>query len=506
MGKKDKKKNKDALEFVLVDRGIDDPNYNNPDAPSRVLLHVPKNEMNPDVQQKHDVIMEAIPEINRGVYNDDYIENNLKNLGVEVREKDMNKSDLIEKLDNLNMDDLRKVKLEGKGGKIEPVEEEIDTFKKPGEGKQVTASSKPRQHDDEGVGLFIPSNNFFDNILQENRFHTDVKPEEMNEEYKEVYDALKSDDEDNGVQQELEDDFILLANEGQKPKVEPDNNEVVLAEFKKEKYKPSYKFITKEEKEMLDKQFTSTYDKMYAEREESQVKPDKIVSKQAFDDAIDELIPKSGKDLKPLTMKYEDEGDYEDYEDDEDEEYEDFEDVEDKEDNEGSEEGEYKQFKIEAMTDARKKAEAKKPKGGAKFMQEEITLGDIDELIHNKDLVQKTIELFENRQEGDAEDEGYPQYFIEKKLDITSKHGRIGNLPKTISDKDESRVSKQKTDRKPQTYVIENTVKAPTEIKEQEHKDEKKMRKKLIKEENKEKRKQKKELKIAFQVIIIGLF
>jgi hypothetical protein len=522
MGKKEfKKKNKDALEFVLVDRGMDDPNYHNPDASAKVLLHVPKDEIKSELQQKHEQLMEQIPEENRGVYNDDYIEQNLKSIGVDVRNKDIDRKELGQLLDKLHLNDMKDahsdltkgaVKDSDSGAKVEPVEEDIDTFKpvvdKTHENNLNKKTNK-QYVEEEGVNLFIPATNFLEGILQENRYDIDIKPEEMNEDYKEVYEAMKSDNEEN---QELEDDFILLANEGLKPVVnEKDNDEVILAEFKKEQYKPSFKHITKEEKEFLDKQFTSTYDKYY-KNESDKVKPTNYISKEEFEDAINELAPKKGKEavLKPLTQKHEDEDEYEDYEDIEDEEFEDFEEGEDNLGGVEEEEGFQGEFKVEKD----KARENTKRKPRQKFMQEEITLKDIDDIIHgNQVYIEKTIELFERSpdvKEGD--EEGYPEYYIEKKLDITSKHGRIGNLPKELpNENDQSKINKRKVKsdhpaNNTQSIILTGTVKAPTEIKSDEDKEEKKLRKKLIKDENKEKRKQKKELRTAFQVTYILIF
>jgi len=143
----------------------------------------------------------------------------------------------------------------------------------------------------EGVDLFIPAPNYHE-IMEQNRVDIDINPEEMNAEYKEVYEALvnnnqKFDDEgEDGDNSFLEDDFILLANEGKLPielletqsfndqshkNINKANNkdEILLAASKvsnnsnKQPKEPSYKFITKEEKEFLDKQFSKTYEQFY---------------------------------------------------------------------------------------------------------------------------------------------------------------------------------------------------------------------------------------------------
>jgi hypothetical protein len=560
-GKDGKKKNKEALEFVLVNRGIDDPNYGNPDAPSKILLHVPKEELKPTLKDKHEEILEKIPEISRGVYNDDYIEQNLKSLGIAIRNEDeADKKDIIQKLNEINVEGMKKVKIDftknsivtyDKHAKVEPVEEEIDTtsFNKPKGSnnaevlddrkldqifKKAKINAKVTEYNEfglpkdinpevlkyvtnkefvEGVDIFIPAPGY-NEMIQENRFDIDIKPEEMNEEYKEVYDAMKSDNEEGAEEGGLEDDFILLANEGEKP-IQIEKDEVVLTEYKKEKYVPSYKYITKEEKEFLDKQFSSTYEKQYKDDDgDQQVKPKNLVTKEIFEDAINELIPKK----KELTKRFEDEEEYEDYEDYDSEDEDEAEELKEEEYDELEEddEGECQEFNINKNIRVESRGnnkdfdqERKKPR--QKYMQEEMTLKEFDEILHNKGFVEKTIELYDNKpEEGDNDDQiPYPEYYIEKKLDITSQHGRIGNLPKTISAQDESKLLKQKNkSNKPKEAASETvgTVKTPTEIKDDENKTEKKLRKTLIKQENKEKRKQKKELKVAFQVLLYIIF
>merc|ERR1711976_292247 len=110
----------------------------------------------------------------------------------------------------------------------------------------------------------------------------------------------------------------------------------------------------------------------------------------------------------------------------------------------------------------------------------------------------ETIEKFEKGEE-EAE-EPLPIYYIEKKLDITSVTGRIGNLPKTVAPQTEVVAKQPKLEqevKKPTVVISKNPGKVIIEDK--ETKEEKKLRKKLCKDEKREKRKQKKELKNVFE-------
>lgn len=136
----------------------------------------------------------------------------------------------------------------------------------------------------EGVDLFIPAPNYAE-VMQQNRVDCDINPEEMTEDYKEVYDALNNEDYASEAEDAvLEDDFILLANEGKLPielledEAENAKDEILLVKTsnnfsgndKKDLKQPSYKFITKEEKEFLDKQFHKTYEKFYEDEQDEE--------------------------------------------------------------------------------------------------------------------------------------------------------------------------------------------------------------------------------------------
>ena len=61
-------RNKEAVEFVLANRDADDPNYNNPNANKKILLQVNKDE---DLTEEQKKIINSIPKIQRGVYDEE---------------------------------------------------------------------------------------------------------------------------------------------------------------------------------------------------------------------------------------------------------------------------------------------------------------------------------------------------------------------------------------------------------------------------------------------------
>jgi len=227
----------------------------------------------------------------------------------------------------------------------------------------------------EGVDLFIPAPNY-NEIMEQNCIDIDIDPNEMNPDYKEVYEALNKEESDNDNDGILEDDFILIANEGKLPidllvnDTCLNKDEIVLVEtHNKDPKIPSYKYITKEEKELLEKKFDKTYKNYYNEsKKENDVKnnldnsgvkenefeeyefsdeeyysskviksSDKINSENSvqkinlkeFNNAINELLPKHkhlSTDLKEDNNNCEEvcEEDNHDEINDEEEEYEDF--------------------------------------------------------------------------------------------------------------------------------------------------------------------------------------
>ena len=213
----------------------------------------------------------------------------------------------------------------------------------------------------EGVDIFVPAPKDNDGKIIE-EYDNDMNEENMNEEYKELEKELKSDDEepknnkeakreeeistssktDNLVENkdieikgDLEDDFVLLANGGELPV------ELITEEEKKEKEKEekmkklknnndftninindnkmgSYKYITKEELEYVQKKF------LLDENEESNTgkKKGNFIGKKEFNDAINEILnSKKGKTDKGkietvmgLKKSVLDEEDFEEYE------------------------------------------------------------------------------------------------------------------------------------------------------------------------------------------------
>jgi hypothetical protein len=621
--KKSKKlQNKNALEFVLLNRGIDDPNYDNHNAPSKILMHVPKED--DQVNKEHQKIIQAIPEISRGVYSEEAIDTQLKQMGIELRgDKSGEAIDAIkEKLNELNKEHLYKAidmelkqkelnkHLKSSKLTVDPAEEiVIDTnlpliddnkvdqiFEKAKIKAEVVEYNEyglkknidpellkyvTNKEFREGVDIFIPAPNLA--LIDQYRFDIDIKPEEMDEEYKEVYDALKSDDEDDnqkveeeeveGIKiekvikgDELEDNFVVLANEGELPielaadkKSYGDKDQIVLAETKSKIAEPSFKFITKEEKEMLDRRFEKTFKEYNNPDEDNSHKKNKVVKvDKLMEDAVNEMLgDKSKKKVDGLTARFEDEDEYEDYEidddgegnelDNENEEYEDYEDEEEVEDKphvkssnnkdeltetakeehpddddieDDEEELDFNNqgnIKIEYVNSNKGKNKKRKPKKN--FDNEEFTLKDLNEIITDKEsigisigLIAKTIK--ENPEAlndiAEAEDEEIPEYFPKKRLDITSVHAKIGVFPKTIKGEGEKKektnkidpmLEKDKAIHNHQTTLTVNKKNTDDIILENETKENKKLRKKLLKEEKKEKRKQKKELKNAFKVI-----
>ena len=553
MGKNKNHKNKDAVEFVLVNRGMDDPNYNNPQAPGKVLLHVPKDDT---TKPEHEIIINQIPEISRGVYSEKAIHNSLKELGINSLNADISPEDLAKAFNDANSQHFNaKVKSELINGVIGE-EIVVTTFKDNNENIKSTGNVNSidaifakgkvdaaiteynkfglRKDIDpevlnyitdkefqEGVDIFIPAPE--GTPIDANRFDIDIPVEKMDQEHKDLYDAMQ---EVQGPVEELEDDFILLANEGVLPislegkekLINEEADEMVLAETKDRVKNPSYKFITKEEKEMLDK---ILQEKKNATKEDTQ----KVV-------------------YKGMTAKYDDEDEYEDYELDDEEDFEELNEEEeinnhidhiDHTDHTGQNEEEIIVVNVEKSSEGQKgkynitfieekieyfennfkidfgeKKQNKKGKLKKKSQEDEnFTIDDLNTLIHDENFVKATLNLCENHvDDKNADEEGLPIYYIKKRLDITAVHGKIGYLPKTVGVANErpQKVIKLSDDSDTENTkshqgksIVLNSNKPLLPLGE-ESKDEKKLRKKLVKEEKKEKRKQKKELKDAFQV------
>lgn len=563
MHKQKKLKNKEALEFVLVNRGIDDPNYDNPNAPSKILLHVPKEESG-QLKQEHDRMLEEIPEISRGVYGDEAIQNReMDILGLSKIVGSENPKEIKEKLDEMHKENMiKKVQIDmskkevikfQKNSKVTEVEEIVDTnFNKKAETKQELDDKKidkllekakiqaeiveynefglrkdinpevleyvTNREFREGVDIFIPAANY-DELVKKDNFDIDIDPNDMNADYKEVYDALNND-EDEG--DELEDDFVLLANEGKIPIEmikESKKDEIVISELSKKQ--PSYKYITKEEQEMLNKQFSSTFKEYTDDKDkDNKTKKGTYAPKEVFNDAINEILTKS-KNTKNkiygLTAKYQDEDEYEDYELDEDGDCEEFEEIMEEEEKEEEElnnnydenlSDDENQFTNKVIIEEKLKNLLPYKKEKQINNDDEFTLNDLNKLMHDKNFVEKTIELVEQlREEKEEEEIEYPVYYATKKLDITSVHGTFGNLPKSINVevKKEATIVSNKPEKEEQKILLNPKSNKVDTIVDGETKEQKKLRKKMLKEETKEKRKQKKELKQAFTVKYLNI-
>ena len=116
-GKSHKKKNKDAVQFILANRELNDPNYNNPKATDKILLQLNKDE---DLTSEQKKIIESIPKIQRGVFDE---EDRIK----QMLEAEQQSKEKKVKFDFMNSEIIPF----DKKGKVEQIqiEEEIDTGK-----------------------------------------------------------------------------------------------------------------------------------------------------------------------------------------------------------------------------------------------------------------------------------------------------------------------------------------------------------------------------------------
>ena len=380
--RKNKKKNKEAIEFILANRDAEDPNFNNPDVNKKILLQVNKDE---DLTEEQKKIIESIPKIQRGIFdenaqlklmtqnidnNDDKNKNENNDTNKEKKgvNFDFDKNEIInydtkktvgelqhEKLIN----DIKNKKIDI--SKIEDEEKVKEIF------KNLKVNAKIVEYNDlglkkdtdpellklvtdkefiEGVDIFVPAPKDNDGKIIE-EYDNDMNEENMNEEYKELEKELKSDDEeDKKIKKEekndakekkeeeistssktenltenknielkgdLEDDFVLLANGGELPvelitdkekeNLEKNNNKINTNDIKHNNEftnfdtsnKNTYKYITKEEIEYVQKKF------LMDENEEniSGKKKGNFIGKKEFNDAINEILnSKKGKNDK----------------------------------------------------------------------------------------------------------------------------------------------------------------------------------------------------------------
>ena len=646
--RKNKNRNKEAVEFILANRDAEDPNFNNPNVNKKILLQVNKDE---DLTEDQKKIIESIPKIQRGIFdenakiklmtqNDENLNKNEKN---ENKEKkgvnfDFDKNEIInfdkkkkvgelqqeklindiknKKIDISKIEDEEKVKEIFKNLKVKA---KIVEYNELGLKKDTDPELLKLVTDKEfieGVDIFVPAPKDNDGkIIKE--YDNDMNEENMNEEYKELEKELKSDDEeekiiknikseekekkeeeintslkkensnnndnDNTINKnieikgDLEDDFVLLANEGELPveliteqekenndknneknKINQDINE--LSDFNNGKN--TYKYITKEEIEYVQKKF------LMEENDENigGKKKGNFIGKKEFNDAINEIL-NSKKDKKDknkietvmgLKKSILDEEEFEEYElSEEDEDLKEnniqnnknlninnkkLPNIKEKEENSENEEEEeekeedYKpNIKIEYVSredepapfdkedKIKKKRKNKKEfkksrtkqyeqlKANGELSDESFDKEKLDELLHDEEYVKKTKELIDsnieeekNIQEIDKEIEN--KYNLEPKIqkDITETNDKIVNLPKVIKqEKREKFNKKQKTEEEQDDKEEKEENKKINNFEEKdlkkETKEEKALRKKLLKMERKERRAEKKKLKNAFK-------
>ena len=375
--KKNKNRNKEAVEFILANRDAEDPNFNNPNVNKKILLQVNKDE---DLTEEQKKIIESIPKIQRGIFDEnaqlklmtqnnditdkndndeikkekkgvnfDFDKNEIINFDKKKKVGELQKEKLIndiknKKIDISKIEDEEKVKEIFKNLKINA---KIVEYNELGLKKDTDPELLKLVTDKEfieGVDIFVPApkdNN--GKIIKE--YDNDMNEENMNEEYKELEKELQSDDEDEKIiksakeeekekkeeeintsskeenltenknieiKGDLEDDFVLLANEGELPvelitEQEKENSEKNNNQNKNSQDdnirnnefsnfnsgKSTYKYITKEEIEYVQKKF------LLDENDEniSGKKKGNFIGKKEFNDAINEIL-NSKKDQK----------------------------------------------------------------------------------------------------------------------------------------------------------------------------------------------------------------
>ena len=375
--KKNKNRNKEAVEFILANRDAEDPNFNNPNVNKKILLQVNKDE---DLTEEQKKIIESIPKIQRGIFDEnaqlklmkqnnditdkndndeikkekkgvnfDFDKNEIINFDKKKKVGELQKEKLIndiknKKIDISKIEDEEKVKEIFKNLKINA---KIVEYNELGLKKDTDPELLKLVTDKEfieGVDIFVPApkdNN--GKIIKE--YDNDMNEENMNEEYKELEKELQSDDEDEKIiksakeeekekkeeeintsskeenltenknieiKGDLEDDFVLLANEGELPveliteqekeNSEKNNNQNKNSQDDNKKDnefsnfnsgKSTYKYITKEEIEYVQKKF------LLDENDEniSGKKKGNFIGKKEFNDAINEIL-NSKKDQK----------------------------------------------------------------------------------------------------------------------------------------------------------------------------------------------------------------
>ena len=226
--RKNKNRNKEAVEFILANRDAEDPNFNNPNVNKKILLQVNKDE---DLTEKQKKIIESIPKVERGIFDENAkiklmtqnIDNNNNNDNNEHKVKkgvsfDSDKNEVInfdkkKKVEELQKDkfinDIRNKKIDI--SKIEDEEKVKEIFKNLKVNAKIVEYNELGVKKDtdpellklitdkefvEGVDIFVPAPKDNEGKIIED-YDNDMNEENMNEEYKELEKELKSDDEDD---------------------------------------------------------------------------------------------------------------------------------------------------------------------------------------------------------------------------------------------------------------------------------------------------------------------
>ena len=212
--RKNKNRNKEAVEFILANRDAEDPNFNNPNVNKKILLQVNKDE---DLTEEQKKIIESIPKMERGIFDENakikaMTQNTDNNNNDTQKEKkgvnfDLDKNEIInydkkQKVDELQreklINDIKNKKIDI--SKIEDEEKVKEIFKNLKVNAKIVEYNELGLKKDtdpeilklvtnkefiEGVDIFVPAPK--DNegkIIEE--YDNDMNEENMNEEYKEL--------------------------------------------------------------------------------------------------------------------------------------------------------------------------------------------------------------------------------------------------------------------------------------------------------------------------------
>ena len=234
---KNKNRNREAVEFVLANRDVDDPNYNNPEANKKILLQVNKDE---DLTEEQKKIINSIPKIQRGIFDEEaklkrllkqeekepnnnegnnkkgvqfnFDKNEVINFDKKEKISDIQKDKFINdiknnKIDLTKIEDEEKVNEIFKNLKVNAKIVEYNEFGLKKDTNPELLKFVTNKEFVEGVDIFVPAPRDNDGkIIKE--YDNDMKEENMNEEYKELENELKSDseNEDTVNKKKVEDD------------------------------------------------------------------------------------------------------------------------------------------------------------------------------------------------------------------------------------------------------------------------------------------------------------